>query len=160
MARARDENNRLPSSGPDVRYVRFDSTDDDPDQPVQVKYLKWDDDDEVFETYGEAFRIGDSSGIVGSGDFWIVWKSDALRWMPLGGAGGKRTSLLIATNTIPAAAGGFPGDSSDFSIEDGDDPNGVIYNWSGETIGSGSYMVTIQIGDRDVIVQAFCPMIV
>lgn len=75
------------------------------------------------------------------------------------GSGGKRTSLLIATDTIPAAAGGFPGDSSDFSIEDGDDPNGVIYNWSGETIGSGSYMVTIQIGDRDVIVQAFCPMI-
>ncbi len=76
----------------------------------------------------------------------------------LGGGGGdtKRTALLKATDTIPGRVGDVPGEGTDFDVVDGDEPEGAIKNWSTVAILADAYMITVQIGDFDVIVNAFC----
>ncbi len=73
-----------------------------------------------------------------------------------GGGGTKRTSLLKATDTIPGRTGDVPGEGVDFDVVDGDEPEGAIKNWSTVAILEDAYMITVQIGDFDVIVNAFC----
>jgi hypothetical protein len=78
-----------------------------------------------------------------------------------GGGGGGRTSLLKATDTIPGRevdliTGIQPGEGTDFDVIDGDEPVGAIKNWSTVAIQTDAYMITVQIGDFDVIVNAFC----
>jgi len=123
--RAQTDINRMPVSGPNLRYVQQTSTDDDPYQPVKVKYLKWD--GSAFVTYGDEFRIGDATTIVGAGDkFWIAWRTDGLRWMPVGGAdekyrlirgqsyGAQSGGTILIDNVVPLANGVDPvdGDST------------------------------------------------
>lgn len=127
---------------------------------VAVK-VNWTDDthDRVIVEGGETLLQSGTSGIE------PVWHEEltglpAEKWALLllgGGSGSKRTSLLQATDTITGkVSGDTPSTSEDYTVIDGDIPAGAISNWSTQSISTDTYLITIQIGSADVIVQAFC----
>lgn len=70
-------------------------------QPVQVKLLVWDAGAGAFVTYGTEFRVGDTTTpdqIADGENFWIAWRRDAKRWMPI--SGGNETYRLIRGQSV------------------------------------------------------------